>query len=337
MDDADHEGQQGQLPGMADVVSPTVPRWFDRNMEAFNAITGEDAPELVFVHSILAQCVLPLRDPATASYERRVGRAHMRLTTGQSFDRNAGRYVDSPGLPYGAKARLILLHICREALAQDTTEVHVADNMTAFMRQLGLAVTGGRNGSIAGFKSQLHRLATTRLSLNFENADADKGHGAELEQVTEHNLFANYTLWLPDGQGRGLQGSTVRLSDGFFADLKLHSVPLNMTAIRALSNSARALDLYTWLAYRLHKVKRANGERITWKALQAQFGNPDGDLKSFKRRFRSALAQALGVYPDAFNAVDIVADGRRSGLHIRHAEPPIAYRTTAAKRVTGKR
>lgn len=308
------------------------PRYLDSQLDALAEITADkEAQELVFIHSILAQCILPLRAIEGRTYERKIGRASLRLTTGQTFEKNAGTYHDGLGLPYGTKARLIMLHICREALIQDSPEIHVADNMSAFMRALGIKVTGGKNGTIAGFKDQLQRLSTTRISMNFQNADYDRTDGTQLEQVNEHSLFASYSLWTPNGKARGLQGSTVRLSNGFYEDLQNHSVPLNLKAIRALSHSARALDVYTWLAYRLHRVKRENGDRITWKALQAQFGNPEGDLKSFKKRFKVALEQAIGVYPQAFGKVDIVADGRRSGLQIKNAPPPIAFKPSALK------
>ena len=238
------KGMSAQPP-----APPHWPRWLDRNLDAAEIIGADpDGVELTFLHSILAQTVLPLRDPKTLTYERRLGRAHLRLTTGQSFDRASGAYVDSPGLPYGARARLILMHLCREALARGSAELEIGESMSGLMRAMGIKVTGGRNGSIAGFKAQLHRLATAQISLNFTDPDAEARGGATLEQVNPHGLFASYSLWFPQGEGRGLQGSTVRFSEAFFADLQQHAVPLDMRAIRALSDSARALDVYAWLA-----------------------------------------------------------------------------------------
>lgn len=327
-------GKGGAQKPSADIIA--YPRWMDRALEASLAIDADpDAPELTFLHSILAQTVLPLRDPKALTYERVLGRAHLRLTTGQSFDRKTGAYVDSPGLPYGARARLILMHLCREALAQGSAEIEIAESLSGLMQSMGIRVTGGKNGSIAGFKSQLHRLATAQISLNFTDQDAGQGTGSMLEQVNPHALFSSYTLWFPDGMGKGLQGSTVRFSEGFFDDLQKHAVPLDMRAIQAISDSARALDVYAWLAYRLHRVRNPRGERITWRALQAQFGTPGGDNKSFKRAFRMALARAQGVYANAQTAVTIVDDGRRSGLHIERADPPVRFRPSAAKRVNG--
>ena len=55
----------------------------------------------------------------------------------------------------------------------------------------------------------------------------------------------------------GKTGSFMReivLTEGFFEHLRRHAVPLNEHAIRQLRDSPTALDLYTWLAYRLPRV-----------------------------------------------------------------------------------
>ena len=41
---------------------------------------------------------------------------------------------------------------------------------------------------------------------------------------------------------------------------------------RGLQHGARALDAYVWLANRLPRVKRRNGDKVSWAALQGQFG-----------------------------------------------------------------
>jgi hypothetical protein len=44
------------------------------------------------------------------------------------------------------------------------------------------------------------------------------------------------------------------LSDDYFDSLTRHAVPLNHMAVSALSGSAFALDVYAWLAQRLHRI-----------------------------------------------------------------------------------
>ena len=65
-----------------------------------------------------------------------------------------------------------------------------------------------------------------------------------------------------------------KLSEPFFEQLKRHPVPVEEAAIRAVNNNSMALDLYAWLAYRLHSL---SGPRpITWRALNEQFGQGFG-------------------------------------------------------------
>ena len=54
------------------------------------------------------------------------------------------------------------------------------------------------------------------------------------------------------------------MTEGFFEHLRQHAVPLNENAIRQLRDSATALDLYTWLAYRLPRInpKRSGGDQL---------------------------------------------------------------------------
>jgi len=58
-----------------------------------------------------------------------------------------------------------------------------------------------------------------------------------------------------------------------------------------------ALDVYCWLAYRLHVL--SGPTPITWKALKDQFGQGFGRLDHFRRQFRQTLDLALSVYPAA--------------------------------------
>ena len=59
-----------------------------------------------------------------------------------------------------------------------------------------------------------------------------------------------------DADQRVLWPSTVTLSADYFASLQQHAVPLDPRAIAALAGSALALDVYVWLAQRLHRISR---------------------------------------------------------------------------------
>ena len=54
------------------------------------------------------------------------------------------------------------------------------------------------------------------------------------------------------GQMNGQFIETATLSQMFFDQLKRHPVPIEEGAVRQIANNSLALDVYCWLAYRLH-------------------------------------------------------------------------------------
>ena len=75
----------------------------------------QDPDELAFLHSVLAQTFLPYRDPKTRDYVRESGRASLVLTAGYLLD-PATRKPVLQGIPYGTKPRLLLVHLCTQAI-----------------------------------------------------------------------------------------------------------------------------------------------------------------------------------------------------------------------------
>ncbi len=114
-----------------------------------------------------------------------------------------------------------------------------------------------------------------------------------------------------------------RLSEGFYEQLRKHAVPLEESAIRAVSNNSMALDVYAWLAYRLHALP--SPVTISWRALKPQFGAGFGRLDNFRMRFLENLRLALAVYPAA--RVDV----KEAGLLLHPSPAPIAAKDKALR------
>jgi hypothetical protein len=87
-------------------------------------------------------------------------------------------------------------------------------------------------------------------------------------------------------------------------------------AIRAVSNNSLALDIYAWLAYRLHSLP--SPRPITWRALKPQFGASFGRLDNFRASFCLNLKLALAVYPAA--RVEVT----EHGLTLYPSSPPVS-------------
>ena len=80
-----------------------------------------------------------------------------------------------------------------------------------------------------------------------------------------------------------------------------------------------SLDIYVWLAWRLHSLTKPTP--ISWAAIFAQFGAGYTKVSHFKPRFMEALAAALAAYPQA--RVDI----SEAGVSLHPSRPPIARLT----------
>ena len=169
------------------------------------------------------------------------------------------------GLPWGTKPRLILAHLNAEALRQGSPEIEVESSLSAFVKR----IRGFRHGrEIRAFKDQLTRLSAAIVRL------AVYARSSTLIRSTP-KLSTAFDLWLEkDERQRVLWPSTIQLSLEYFASLQEHAVPLNEADLAALAHSAMALDIYAWLAQRLHRVTPMRPAFITWAALKQQFG-PD--------------------------------------------------------------
>jgi hypothetical protein len=125
-------------------------------------------------------------------------------------------------------------------------------------------------------------------------------------------------LWVSkDERQRVLWPSIVQFSQRYFESLIEHAVPLNEAAVARLSHSAMALDIYTWLAQRLHRVAPGRPALIPWVSLKEQFGHGYARMDNFKRVFRTTLAQVQMVYREAKFNVDA------NGLRLYQSRTPV--------------
>jgi hypothetical protein len=73
--------------------------------------------------------------------------------------------LHSVGLPYGPKPRLFQSYICMKAIKHQSPVVPVERSMSDMMHVLGLAVTGGKNGTIRMFKEQIICFAACHFTI----------------------------------------------------------------------------------------------------------------------------------------------------------------------------
>ena len=213
----------------------------------------------------------------------------------------------SVGVPYGSRARLILLYLQTEAVRTNTREVELGRSLHAWLRRLEIPIGGKQMASV---RDQAERISRCRLSFQIKQ-------GTRTGLVNQHILDTSMFIEDDSVQG-GLFVEKASLSQSFFDELKKHPVPVEEAAVRQIANNSLALDVYCWLAYRLHSLNAPI--TVSWKALHGQFGRSVARLDHFKDHFRTVLALATSVYPDA--RVEEADSG--VGLVLNPSRPPVS-------------
>jgi hypothetical protein len=283
-----------------------------RLLDAATDIATTPTEELAFTHSVLCQASLPAArpPPGIRIWERQQGRARLRVEAGSALDPKTGQYVEL-GLPYGSKSRLLMMHLNSEAIRRQSPIIPVEDSMTAFFRRVMGAPQDGKE--IRRLKTQLSALAAAQFRMGI--AESERAFQVNTQVVTA------FELWMNKDEGqRVLWPTALRLSSDYFESLAKFAVPLDERAIAALSHSAIALDIYCWLAQRLHRIPIGKPQFVPWPALHEQFGQGYSRLRKFREFFLGMLPQIKAAYPAA--AFD--ADGR--GMLLFQSEPPVLKR-----------
>lgn len=268
---------------------------------------------VIFQHSVLCQAFLPYRNPGDdiTIWSKKQGKASLYVQCLKKEHPNTGEFV-TLGLPYGTKARLILAHINSQAIITQNPKVDVADSMTAFIKRMGIATTG-RN--IRQVKNQLARIASSVLSVSYKVND-------QRSVNADFKLIRTYDLWFPKNKNQRIAWtSEIELSSEYFNSLIDHAIPLDERALIALAHNAMALDIYMWLAQRLHRIR--DMQFITWKALKDQFGDGYKRMADFKMQFRKVLGIVKLVYKDAK-----IEEVKNKGFHLFNSPSPLSKAKT---------
>ncbi|MBV8092195.1 MAG: plasmid replication initiator [Acetobacteraceae bacterium] len=278
-----------------------------RVVEAASRWLSDEDISTGFVYSGWCQTGLPHRKPVTESLVWKVQTDALTLLVEPGFRVGTTGAPTPVGVPYGAIARLILIYLQSEALRTGSREVELGGSLRAFLKRLSSSI-GGKTAKIV--KDQADRLSRCRLTFH----STRNGVGLLVNQnIVDCAMFVESDS-LEDGQG-SLFVEKARLSEVFFQQLTHHAVPLDEAAIRHIRNSSMALDVYCWLAYRLHALR--GPKHLTWAALAGQFGMGIKQRKHFRAAFTESLSLALAVYPDA--RVDLAPDG----IVLRPSNPPV--------------
>ena len=124
-------------------------------------------------------------------------------------------------------------------------EVELGRSMRDWLGRMGLT-WGGETGK--ALREQAVRITACHLRFSWEGESADgwtKG-GFVQSGLRFHERPRE------DERQTSLWEDRVVLDPVFYEALRRHPVPLRETALRELADRSVSLDLYIWLAYRLH-------------------------------------------------------------------------------------
>ncbi len=275
-------------------------------VEAAAGYLGAEDNDIGYLFSGWAQAALPHRRlPDDDAWQVTTDRVTLIVQPG--LRPTAGGQPVSVGVPYGSRARLILLYLQTEAVRTNSREVELGRSLHAWLRRLEIPIGGKQMATV---RDQAERISRCRLSFQIRQ-------GNRTGLMNQHILDTSMFIEDESAQG-GLFVEKASLSQSFFDELKKHPVPVEEAAVRQIANNSMALDVYCWLAYRLHSLNTPI--TVSWRALHGQFGRAVARLDHFKDHFRGVLALAMSVYPDA----NVEEADNGSGLILKPSRPPVA-------------
>jgi hypothetical protein len=305
-----------------------TPAWIREVIEAHLAIEAEDAKSagaLGFMTRALVIATMPYKDPKTDIFSRKNGDISLRIIAGYG------------GIPYGIYPRLLMAWITTEAVRTKSRKIELGDSLSYFLREvLEINRGGGPRGSSTRVAEQMKRLFGSMVNVTStsestgrrfrlknvtiaDDVDFDEGNfslekpqagagligldGQPLKSASELPAGEQETLlWTPqESETAGAWQSYVKLNQNFYDECIDRPVPIDLRAYRALRRAPLAMDIYTWLTYRMSYIN-SRSRPIPWEALMGQFGSnysgPRGVL-DFKKGFLKALRFVQITYPNA--------------------------------------
>ncbi len=152
------------------------------------------------------------------------------------------------GVPYGSRARLILLYLQTAAVKTNSPEIELGRSMREWMGRMRVSL-GGK--SYHDVREQANRISACRLTFSWEEGskvnfirDSVVAGGLQSFETVEDERAGERTI------------RSVRLSASFYEQLRRHPVPIWEPALGHIANQSMAIDVYIWLSYRLHCLRQ---------------------------------------------------------------------------------
>jgi hypothetical protein len=294
-----------------------LPEWVQDAITTQLAIDAEDAKragQLGFMARALVLATMPYKDPKTDAFTRQNGDFRLRIVAGYEG-----------GIPFGVYPRLLMSWVSTEAVRKQSPTVELGESLAAFLQDVMdiKGIGGGPRGSATRVAEQMKRLFGSLVTAQYNGSHVHRGFLLRNVLVAEELQLEDGQLWTPQARDEaGRWKSQVKLSAGFFQECVTNPVPIDLRAYKALRISPLAMDIYTWLTYRMSYTQRKT-KPIRWEPLMMQFGSNyntgdlSQDVRNFKKAFLRALKMVSVIYPEA----DV--DATEIGLILNPSKPHV--------------
>jgi hypothetical protein len=291
-----------------------------------------------FMHALFCVAGMPLREPSTRTFSRSTGTMGLNISRG-SITLPDGQELEI-GIPYGPKARLIVLY----AISEARSPLRSGDNrwleigqIEDWLKSIGV-LKGSRSGQImTAAKDQLIRLCLSQFTTTYRMPgrrvllandriidagafDEDELRLYAAREAGDAKRLANLSKvrW-PEG---------IRLSEKAFRMFRGEdAVAIPPSRLSVVSHSALAIDVFLFLCYTLPSIAPGEPRLVKWTDLTNWFGNRKDAPSKFRDSFLPALSLAMKAYPEANLTPDDITD---KGMMLHHSDPAALKRAFIA-------
>lgn len=254
--------------------------------------------DITFTHSVFAQCFLPLRRPKADEklYQVRHGNATLAIQAGVLLNPQT-KQLEQQNVPSGSAARIVLSHIhnhiIRSSSLDEAIYIPMGESLRRFFDKYRLKI-GGKNGK--QIMEQVNNVAAAHITIGIWT-------DTHAKQIDLPKVSREIDFWLEkDHRQRSLWQPSMVINPEYAATIRDRAVPLDMRTLVGLYEKPRAMDVFTWLSYRLPQQKNPGGTFIPYfgdNGLHSIFGRGLKSQRLFKSEFVKSLKEVAQWYPEA--------------------------------------
>lgn len=309
---------------MSNKSSKHLEKMIEASVEIRNA---PDAVDIAFIARTLVQTTLPHSDTGPVPvWRRRNGNLTLIIKPDWEFDDKKNK-LECVGIPYGTIPRLLMFWITTEVVRTQNRHIELGDNLSDFMRKLGMTSTGGKWGSITRLREQMNRLFRAKISFDLIQSDKEKkGHSwVDMQIAPKGELWWSHKT----GEQGKLWKSWIELGEGFYEAIRSTTVPVDMRALKVLKRSPLALDLYAWMNYKTFTIQnKKEGQFVPWRSLMQQLGSDYDEIRDFRKKVKAAIRK-----------VEVLSPGLKSafvngGIHLYPGKTAITSKPRIGRKPT---